>query len=110
MTLSVAYVFGTAPWAPWVVGTTLSVAWVLGTALWPARNSKFFSPRCISDAKVLCGFHLREVKGVVSSSILSTCSSVRPLVSGTRKSANRKETQHSPPHMKKTWEPSASTR
>lgn len=51
----------------------------------PTGISIPFSPRCISAANVLCGFHLREVRGVLSSSILSTCSSVRPFVSGTKK-------------------------
>lgn len=38
---------------------------------------------------MVVGFHLREVRGVLSSNILSTCSRVRPLVSGTRKKAKR---------------------
>lgn len=42
----------------------------------------------MSAAKVVVGFHLREVRGVVSSNILSTCSRVRPLVSGTKTITN----------------------
>lgn len=39
----------------------------------------------ISLAKVVVGLHPAELRGVTSSSILSTCSSDKPLVSGTRK-------------------------
>lgn len=44
-----------------------------------------FSVRPISSAKVECGTQFLDVRGVVSSNILSTCSRERPLVSGTRK-------------------------
>jgi hypothetical protein len=54
---------------------------------------------------VACGTHFVEVRGVVSSSILSICSRERPLVSGTRKYAKEKEMQHSEPHRKKTLGP-----
>ncbi len=43
------------------------------------------SVRPISAAKVLCGTHLAEVLGDVSSIMRSTCSSERPLVSGIKK-------------------------
>jgi hypothetical protein len=44
-----------------------------------------FSSRPISAAKVVVGTHLDEVRGVVSSNMRSTCSRVKPLVSGIRK-------------------------
>jgi hypothetical protein len=44
-----------------------------------------FSSRPISAAKVVVGTHLAEVRGVVSSNMRSTCSRVKPLVSGIRK-------------------------
>src|SRR5271170_3537493 len=46
-----------------------------------------FSSRPISAAKVVFGTHLDEVRGVVSSNMRSTCSRVKPLVSGIRKYA-----------------------
>ena len=49
-----------------------------------------FSVRPISWANVLCGTHLVDVRGVVSSNILSICSRERPLVSGTKKYAKEK--------------------
>jgi hypothetical protein len=65
----------------------------------------FLLTRPISAAKVECGTHLADVRGEVSSSMRSTCSSERPLVSGTRKYANVSEMQQRPPHMKKTLAP-----
>lgn len=48
--------------------------------------STFSSPaRPISAANVLCGTHLALVLGFVSSNILSTCSKLKPFVSGTKK-------------------------
>ncbi len=53
-------------------------------------------------AKVVVGFHLAEVRGVVSSIMRSTCSSDRPLVSGMRKYEYTKAQVQRPPHTKKT--------
>ena len=46
-----------------------------------------------------------DVRGVVSSNILSICSSERPLVSGTKKYAKEKEMQQRAPQRKKTLGP-----
>ena len=64
-----------------------------------------FCVRPISCAKVECGFHAADLRGVTSSNILSTCSSERPLVSGTRKYAKVRERQQREPQRKKTLAP-----
>lgn len=64
-----------------------------------------FCVKPISCAKVECGFQEAEFLGLVSSNILSTCSSDRPLVSGTRKYAKVRERQQREPQRKKTLAP-----
>ena len=63
------------------------------------------SVRPISAAKVLCGTHLAEFLGVVSSIIRSTCSRERPLVSGIKKYAYMKQQTQRAPQTKNTLGP-----
>lgn len=78
----------------------------------PISSSYFFSASACPPTLALflrteyilsvSGFHLLEVLGLVSSSIRSTCSKVKPLVSGTSRYAYTRQTAHKAPQTKNT--------